>query len=600
MPKSRHPLRTLRAATPHGTQAAFAAFLGVPVAAVQAVESGRARLSPRIAARIKEMTGADDVELLRGADGAAVTLEGKRYTLRDFEAWQDSPGQAAERARRKTQERLHHERWTVLAAVARHGGEPEEVLRPWQTCELASAAVRDWKRLPEHTQRLTGWSPALTAGAAVPSARLTLSVQTAPVWNPAAAPPGLSAANAELFPPCYFTVAAGSGGCRMAAAYWRMVCSEHGVDAESGARLHESPTGSWRGFFRARPGGCEAHAVFAGLNAHETAALAGGLFPPGGVLSGGGADAQAEEALRFMQEHSEDAGSPAGILLFASLEGGTASALGSGLLARLRAQFPALPIFVIGVLPLSGVSSVVAAPWHLALAHQALRRHASAALLFSNEQLLTQAARDWHLPSPGYAEANLLIAECLCALTAPLRFGGTDAPPLDLRALLGCFPAEAPPPVLSAECRPLAALVDRRLKSLTLPWLMARAVPACTVPHAVFLRTRLEPGDEWVHHDAPPVVSLTGRAGPGRQESVTVVAEMPVIRRTLRRLARQARELLKLDNAPALAAQIGAGMDQLQEAIAAMEAMPAHPASLRTDAAMYSRASAGQKSSSVS
>lgn len=585
MPPPKNPLRALRAATPHGTHAAFASLLGVPLAAVQAVESGRARPTPRMAARIKEMTGADDVELLRGSDGTARTLEGKRYTLRDFESWQGSPAQAAERARREAQERLHQDRWESLATAARDDMERDDLLLPWQTCEFASAAVRDWKRLPEHTQRLTGWSPALTAAAAVPSARLTLSVQTVPVWNPAAAPPGLSAANAELFPPCYFTVAAGSGGCRMAAAFWRALCQEHGVDAASGAVRHGTPTGSWRGFFRERTGGCEAHAVFAGLEAEETADLGGGLFPPGGVLSGGGADALAAEALRFMQEHSEDAGSPAGILLFASLEGGTASVLGSELLARLRAQFPALPILVIGVLPLAGVSQVVTAPWHLALAHQSIRRHASAALLFSNDQLLTQAARDWHLPSPGYAEANLLITECLSALTAPLRFGGSDAQPLDLRALLGCFPSDAPPPVLSAECRPLAALADRRLKSMTLPWLMTRATPSCAGPLAVFLRARLEPGDEWVQHDAPPVVRMPGRTAPGSNESVTVVADMPIIRRTLRRLARQARELLKLENAPALAEQIGAGMGQLQEAIAAMEPARAHPASTPTDAA---------------
>ena len=575
MPKSMHPLRALRAATPHGTQAAFAAFLGVPVAAVQAVESGKARMTPRMAARIREMTGAADVELLRGAEGAALTLAGKRYTLPAFASWQGSAAQQTDRARRVAQEQLHADAWARHTAAARSCQSPDDYLIPWQTCEFASAAAKDWKRLPETAQRLAGWSPELP----VPSqTRLTLAVQAAPVWNPAAAPPGMAAENAELFPPCYFTVAAGSGGCRMAAAFWRALCREHGIRAENGQKLHAAPTGSWRGFFRDRSDSCEPHAVFAGLDAHEAGEMDGGLFPPGGILSGGAGDALAEQALRFMEEHSEDAGSPAGILLFASLEGGTASALGSELLARLRAQFPAMPILVIGVLPLTGISPVIAAPWHIALAMQAIRRHASAALLFSNDHLLSQAARDWSMKSPGYAEANLLIAEGLSAFTAPLRFGGHDSQPVDLRALLECFAGDKPGdlPVISGECLPLAALTDRRLKTITLPWLMdrlLRAIPATTASSVgAFVRVRLEAGDEWAIHDEPPAVVLTSRIGPGLHESASVFAASPIIERALKRLAKQGRELLKLDNAAALSASLGTGLEEIRAAVTALRA----------------------------
>ena len=468
------------------------------------------------------------------------------------------PAAEEERAKGEAMQRTYDAAWRRLAEEARGD---EDYLVPWQSCEFASASGKEWQRVAESRARLTGWSGAL------PQTKLTLAVQVAPLWNPDAAPPGMGAANAELFPPCYFTVAAGSGGCRVAAEYWRALCREHAICAETGAPRHEAPTGSWRGFFRALPQRCEPHAVFAGLDEAEAEEL-GGLFARGGILRGG-----AGEVLRFMEEHSEDAGSPAGVLLFASLEGGTASALGCELLARLRAEFPAMPIFVIGVLPLSGVSSVVAAPWHLALALQAIRRHASAALLFSNDQLLASAARDWHLPQPGYAEANLLIAECLSALTAPLRFGGSDTPPVDLRVLTACFAADDIP-LLTAQCRPLAALADRRLKATTLPWLMQRAVNVSGMAEApalaAFLRVRLEPGDAWVHDDAPLHVRLTGRVGVGRHESAVVVAESPVIRRTLHRQARQARELLKLENAPSLCAQLGVSMEEVRAAVEAL------------------------------
>jgi transcriptional regulator with XRE-family HTH domain len=573
MPRPKHPLRALRAATPHRTQAAFAEFLGVPVRTVQAVENGQARMTPRMAARIREGTGADDVELRR-EDGRALTLSGRRYTEQAFIEWQGSAGQAEERRRREEQELSFAQAWSAHASRAGTSdadGECgsralEDFLTPWQTCEYTSAVAKDWKKLPEARRRLTGWSDGITLR---PDAQLTLAVQAAPVWDPASPPPGMAASNAELFPPCYFTVAAGSGGCRVAAAFWQAVRREHGICAQTGAPVHGAPTGSWRGFFRRTGERCEPHAVFTGLDAEERRVL-GTLFADAGVLSGGAGDILTDEVLKFMQEHSEDAGSPAGILLFASLEGGTASALSSELLSRLRAQFPLMAIFVIGVLPLAGVSSVVTAPWHLALALQAIRRHASGALLFSNEQLLASATRDWHMASPGYAEANLLIAECLGALTAPLRFGGSDAQPVDLRTLLDGLGSPGMQ-LITAQCRPLAALADRRMKTVPLPWLMDRAIDrlgsAGAPALAAFLRVRLMPGDPWMQTSEPPAVSLSGRIGPGLHECAVVASDSPVIARTLRRLQRQARELLKLENAASLAAQIGVGMDELGDAV---------------------------------
>ena len=582
MPKAKHPLRQLRAATPHGTQSAFAGFLGVPVSVIQAVEGGRARLTPRLAARVRELTGADDVELLRGADGVAVTVAGRRYTAEAFAAWQGSAGQGQDRVRREDQERAWREGWRRLACQA-EGREGEvgqfavdDFLVPWQSCEFASADARDWKNLPASLQRLTGWSPGL---ALPPRVRLTLAVQSAPVWNPEGAPPGFAAANAELFPPCYFTVAAGSGGCRMAAAFWKAMCREHAIHSDTGQPLHETPTGNWRGFFRSLPDRCEPHAVFAGLDLDDAADWRGELFSRGGILCGRAGGGMADETLRFIEEHSEDAGSPAGILLFASLEGGTASLLGSLLLERLRTRFPSVPVMVIGVLPVSGVSPEPAAPLHIALAMQAIRRHAGAALLFSNDHLLAQAQKFWGLRSPGYAEANLLIAECLAALTAPLRFGGTDAPPVDLAEIIACFPpgVDGAMPLLTAQCWPLAALTDRRLKTITLPWLMertrrtAQSFDRDTAALAICLRVRLVQGGELITSGEPPAVAISRRIGPGLHESVSVFAPSPVIRRTLRRLARQAREVLATQNAATLCRELNADEAMVRAAVLEME-----------------------------
>ncbi len=559
MPKPKHPLRQLRAATPFGTQAAFAAFIGVPVGVLQALELGRGRLTSKLASRVRELTGADEIELLRGAGGAAATLSGRRYTAEAFAAWQGSAAQAEDRARRAGQEQAWREGWQKLAC-----GEaaPYGALVPWQTCEFGSAEARAWKAMAPAQQRLTGWSAELSLP---PRTRLTLAVQAAPPWNLEAPPPGLAAANAELFPPCYFTVAAGSGGCRMANTFWQAVCREHAVNSSDGQPIHESPTGNWRGFFRSQSGRCEPHAVFTGLEPDEAGNMENGLFSGGGILCGRAGEDMAQATLSFIEAHSEDAGSPAGIFLFASLEGGTASTLGSLLLERLRERFPSAPVMIIAVLPVSGVSPVVGAPLHIALAMQAIRRHAGAALLFSNDHLLGQARKFWGMDSPGYHEANLLIAECLTAITASLRFGGTDVPPVDLAEIIACLqPCDAGRlPVITGYCWPLAVLADRRLKTITLPWLMQRTLRAASsltreaASVMLCLRVHLLAGGEFIINDDPPAVDLTGRIGPGLHESASVFAPSPGIGSLLRRLARQAREVMATQNAAELCRELG-------------------------------------------
>lgn len=585
MKPPKHPLRTLRALTPHRTQAAFAALLDVPVAVIQSVESGRARPTPRLAARVKEMTGADDVELLRGADGQVLTLSGKRYTEAAWTAWQGSAAQQAEQRRREGQAELHRTMWSRhdrrarqwMEAAPQPAGERdflEAAIQPWQICEFHSAAAKDWRKAGEAVQQSCGWSRDLPAAAALQ--RLTLSVQHVPEWNPSGAPPGIAAGNAELFPPCCFTVAAGSAGCRAAGAFWAAVCREHGIDAQTGRPAVDSPTGNWRGFFREREGRCEPHAVLAGLEPEERQEVLPDLFAPGSVLTAG-ADLSTA-AMDFIEAHSADAGSPAGILIFASLEGATASTLSSRLLEKLRARFPTVPLLVIGVLPLAGVSPVVHAPWHTAMALHAVRRYASAALLFSNDLLIHHAAKAWRMASPGYGEANLLMAECLAALTAPLRFGGSDTQPVDLAALLECFavPPDAGFTAFTALCWPLVEVLDRRVKSVRLPAAMraasavaeeAKFLGGDTAALAMLLRTRLKPGDEWAAEARPPEITLRQHYAPGAHESLTLAGSHPAIRRTLRRLGRHALEVWKMPGA--LRACVDLGMDPgfLQSAI---------------------------------
>jgi hypothetical protein len=198
-------------------------------------------------------------------------------------------------------------------------------------------------------------------------------------------------------------------------------------------------------------------------------------------------------------------------------------------------------------------------------------------VLFCNDLLLAQAARIWEMPHPGYAEANRLIAECLSALTAPLRFGGHDTPPAEPAALLAALGAElsGPAPLLTAQCWPLAAFADARRRRWTLPQLQRDVLRAAghspfaplerAEAAAVFVRARLR------HRaDEPPLVEVSGHMPPGSQESAAVFAPSPAVPRTLRRMAKQARMALRADGAARFCAAQGVSAEALEAAIAAL------------------------------
>lgn len=482
--------------------------------------------------------------------------------------------------------------WARLETLA--GEDRDAVLVPWQTCEFVTAAGRAWAKLPEVDRERSGWGRRLAVGGSV---QLTLSLQVVPGWDAAQPAPGVAAGNRELFPSCVFTVAAGSAGCRMAAHFWEVLCREHGLDGGTGEAIHGEPTGNWRGFFRseAQASGLRwvPHGLFADLDDGVIGNLASRpLLAQRGLLSGGlgkdysyrdatgpAGEALCARALAFLDGHSSEAGSPSVILLFASLEGSAGCGLGGLMLARLRARFPAVPVVVVGVLPHAKPTAEVAVAWHAAMALQQIRQHAAAALLFSNDSLIRRARSMWDCGGlEGYAAANLLIAEALAAVTAPLRFGGADAAAIDPTVLLEALGTGRGgwPSLVTAHCWPLARLSFLRGQSPLLAHVMASAAKfagrqKCFAPKSsvlgIFLRAR------WLQESGAvrrKVVSVSGRLAPGSFESLTILMESPEIGDSLARIAQRARGHLR--RFPQAVAEAGLERGQLSEAILAIEA----------------------------
>ena len=175
MAKARHPLARLRTLTPWRTQALLAAALGVEPGAVSRIESGRQRLTARLALRLREQAGLDDTELLRGTQARLLTLEGKPYGPQSYEAWATSPRRLAEAWQRTSHELDLLDDWMRLICDAAASVSPatlieardlftagldrvqaklglttalNDLLVPWQTCELAAGDALFGQRTP--------------------------------------------------------------------------------------------------------------------------------------------------------------------------------------------------------------------------------------------------------------------------------------------------------------------------------------------------------------------------------------------------------------------------------------------------------------------
>ncbi len=595
--KISHPLREIRAATPHASQAAFAKLVGVSTPTIQLIENGRLRMTPRLASRIREVTGASDSELIKGSAGRPRTIDGHAYTAEFFASWQE---RRQEQGRGDALQTVAHlETWQrFLLEAARQTASPHafhtaktliaegldtirqklnlvdainDFLIPYQVVATHTAEVSQWKKGQSPAMQRLGFDHKLPLPA---KSRLTLSLQASPSWAPHEAPPQPQTANIELFPPGYFVIALGQGGCQMADAWWRTLCREHGISPEDGIPIKDAPTGCWQAFFRPvrQENGRFRYvprSVFGDLTPDALNALGergSGLYHSGGMLAGdsssgnvfGGGpvgSAVVDEVLAFLHRLTDDAGGPAGIFLLQSLEGGAGSGLGCLILDRLRVEMPSVPIVTAGILPHPSVSHNVTGPYNAALALAGASHLANLTLLLDNETLMNCAEKTWKLPRSGYSEVNLLAAEMLCAFTAPLRFSSPEASPLPLSDYLPTLTGSTAPAVWEMQTAPLRALQPARVSECSAVQLVKNAAKLygkekSAGASALFLRARMAEGhslpafgDTFLRRQ-PTRFRLSPTRGPGRQESVTMCREITQLRPQLQRLAKQGRQLL--------------------------------------------------------
>ena len=591
-PKFYHPLREIRAAAGGLSQTAFAELVGVSMPTIQAIEGGKLRLTPKLAARIAEATGASETELLKGSQGKARTLEGTKYTAAAFQAW-EATRQRRSKPQHHTSSLLQWCEWLLKAAQSSGDAalmkartqliESMERIRVslgledtvnaelllFQSVETYSAEISQWKKaqLPR-IQRL-GYHSSMPFGA---KTRFTLSWQVTPSWSP-------GPTNVDLIPAGYCVIGLGTAGCRMAEAWWKGLCRDHGILPENGQALHGSPTGNWQGFFRRVPQITEPdkyvpRAIFADLDQSslQTIAMAGSdLYHPaafcfgeqaiGNVFAGArhaGSRALVETVSKLLARQAQDVGGVSGVFLLHSLEGGTGGGLAQQLLGKLKSDLPASPVICVCPLPDPALGHSVTAPYNLALTLEAVSQGAQAVLLFDPQRLEEEAIRRWKVePRDVENMPNRLIASGLCAFSGPLRFPGADAVPLLLpdwlRMVCGDRQSQELA-LLAPEISPLQAKLSAKSAIHTAEEIVKACTSACkpnnsSLPVTLLLRGR-QAEDVWGTTRGsgfllPEKFRITPQRSPEGFETCTFIQEARAEAARFHEFAIQASQLLE-------------------------------------------------------
>jgi transcriptional regulator with XRE-family HTH domain len=599
-PKLAHPLREMRRLLGGMSQTVFAELVGVSMPTIQALEGGKLKLTAKLAARISEVTGASDAELLKGSNGKARTLDGQKFSLTTFQTWstqrQRRTKQAAnadsllqwtklllEAAEERGESTFQSIRTQVVEDLERLrqksqlGDQINDRLAHHQTVETHSAEIQQWKKADHPRIQGLGFHPSIPLTG---KRRLTISLQKSATWSPGTAPPSIAPTNMDLIPAGYFVIGLGTAGCRMAEAWWEALCREHGINFQTGYALDNLPTGSWQGFFRrvpqsSGPDKFVPRALFADLDPESLGAIAqrgSDLFHSAAFFqteqgSGNvfcGANHAAAAALvtsmeQLLRRHSQDVGGVSGIFLLHSLEGGSGGGLAHQWLGKLQQNWSTCPIISVCPLPDPALGHSVTAPYNLALTLEAVDRASTLSLFFDPPTLEEESIRLWKKPVQEVEKApNQLIAANLCAFTAPLRFPGADSPPYLLPDWLEQL-IEPITPATSAyvmpEIRPWQSRFTGKKTTATTEELVKQSAPFlkampkwCATNAALFLRAR-PAEDIWgtaraTSANATEVFRFTESRNPDRREYVSFWAGPGILESRLRTFAAQAEQLV--------------------------------------------------------
>eukprot|EP01104_Vermistella_antarctica_P009539 TRINITY_DN2462_c0_g1_i1.p1 TRINITY_DN2462_c0_g1~~TRINITY_DN2462_c0_g1_i1.p1 ORF type:complete len:443 (+),score=82.54 TRINITY_DN2462_c0_g1_i1:329-1657(+) len=239
------------------------------------------------------------------------------------------------------------------------------------------------------------------------------------------------------------TLQVGQCGNQVGTAFWKQICSEHGIDKQG--RLEDFATnGDDRKdvfFYQADDDHYVPRALLLDLeprvvNSIRSSDFANLYNPENFFVSptGGGAGnnwgsgyCQAEkvheEIMEMIDREAEGSDSLEGFVMCHSIAGGTGSGMGSYLLERLNDRYPKKLIQTYSVFPQED-GEVVVQPYNAVLSLKRLTLNADCVVVLDNTALNRIAADRLHIENPTFADTNALVSTVMSASTTTLRYPG--------------------------------------------------------------------------------------------------------------------------------------------------------------------------------
>lgn len=158
-----------------------------------------------------------------------------------------------------------------------------------------------------------------------------------------------------------------------------------------------------------------------------------------------------------IRKHADQCTGLQGFMIFHAFGGGTGSGLGSLVLEKLGEFYGKKAKVEFAVYPSPQISTAVVEPYNSVLCTHGMNEFSDVAFMVDNEAIYDICTKNLKLEKPTYTNLNRLIAQCVSAITASLRFNG--ALNVDLTEFQTNlvpyprirFPLIAYAPVLSAE-----------------------------------------------------------------------------------------------------------------------------------------------------
>lgn len=235
----------------------------------------------------------------------------------------------------------------------------------------------------------------------------------------------------------------GQCGNQIGFEFWKKLCSEHGISAE-GVLEEYATEGTDRKdvfFYQADDEHYIPRAVLLDLEPRVIHSIMTSsyakLYNPENIYlskSGGGAgnnwavgysqgEKLQEEIFDIIDREADGSDSLEGFVLCHSIAGGTGSGMGSYILEKLNDRFPKKLIETYSVFPNQDeMSDVVVQPYNSLLTLKRLIQNADCVVVLDNTALNRIATDRLHLPTPSFAQINMLVSTIMSVSTATLRY----------------------------------------------------------------------------------------------------------------------------------------------------------------------------------